>query len=71
MEKHISNILQNEEINGTNLTRPPIYVLCCIKDPSLSNIKKYPQSDYCVQCHSGTIRNFVECKKMISFLNYF
>ncbi len=72
MEKHISTILQNdlskksdetEEVNGTIIPRPPIYVLSCIKDPSLSNIKKYPQSDYCVQCHSGTIRNFIECKK--------
>jgi hypothetical protein len=71
LAKHISTKLQNEilktvdeneEVNGTNISHPPIYVLCSIKDPSLSNIKKYPQSDYCVQCHSGTIRNFVECK---------
>jgi hypothetical protein len=71
LEKHISTILQNnllkkpdenQEVNGTIVAHPPIYVLCCIKDPSLSNIRKHFQSDYCVQCHSGTIRNFVECK---------
>ena len=66
MEKHISTKLQNELSNKGDenevIPRPPMYVLCCIKDSSLSNIKKYPQTDYCVQCHSGTIRNFVECK---------
>ncbi len=50
---------------AVRITWAHIYVLCCIKDPSLSNIKKYPPSDYCVQCHSGTIRNFVECKSLI------
>jgi len=79
LEKHISTILQNnlskkvddnQEVNGTVIIRPPIYILCCVKDPFLSNIKKYPQSDYCVQCHTGTIRNFVECKNLLFyFLN--
>lgn len=64
MEKYISDILtkksnENEDINGIN---PPIYLLSCIKDQSLSNIRKYSQTEYCVQCHSGTIRSFVECK---------
>jgi len=80
LEKHISSVLQNElkekdneNSNGTSIKRPPIYILSCVKDPALSNIKKYstnvPQTDYCVQCHSGTIRNFIECKKLI-FLFY-
>jgi hypothetical protein len=74
LEKHISTILQNnllkksDEVNGSVVTHPPIYVLSCIKDPSLSNIRKQFQPDYCVQCHSGTIRNFVECKIMFLFL---
>jgi hypothetical protein len=76
LEKHISTILQtdllkkpddHQEMNGTIITRPAIYILSCIKDPSLSNIKKYSQSEYCVQCHSGTIRNFVECKNCFVF----
>ncbi len=79
MEKYLSTTLQNElfkkaddnqETNGITKARPPIYVLCCIKDPCLSNIKKSLQSDYCVQCHSGTIRNFVECKLRL-FLQLF
>jgi hypothetical protein len=54
-------------VNGTTIIRrPPIYILSCVKDPSLSNIRNFlnndSQSDYCVQCHSGTIRNFIECK---------
>ncbi|CAF3809984.1 unnamed protein product [Adineta steineri] len=77
LEKHISTNLQNElskkaddnqETNGTIIPRPPIYVLCCIKDSGLLNTKKYPQSEYCVQCHSGTIRNFVE-SHLVPFLN--
>jgi hypothetical protein len=75
LEKHISTTLQNqlkekdnddENINRTNVIHPPIYILSCIKDPFLSNIRKLvnniPQTNYCVQCHSGTIRNFIECK---------
>ena len=71
LEKHISATLEStpsrsvderEQSNGNSVTRSPIYVLCCIQDRSVSNIKTYPQSNYCVQCHSGTIRNFVEGK---------
>ncbi|CAF4335997.1 unnamed protein product [Rotaria sp. Silwood2] len=51
---------------------PPIYILSCVKEPTLSNTRKYlndtPQTDYCVQCHSGTIRNFVE-SHLLPFLN--
>ena len=77
MEKYLSKTLlndlskkadDNQEINGTIIARPPIYVLCCIKDSILSNMKKYLQADYCIHCHSGTIRNFVECNHM-SFLS--
>ncbi|CAF4568808.1 unnamed protein product [Rotaria socialis] len=77
LEKHISTTLENElskmaddnpEMDNTRPTRPPIYVLGCIKDLSLSNIKNYPLSDYCVQCHHGTIRNFVE-SHLLPFLN--
>ncbi|CAF1123406.1 unnamed protein product [Adineta ricciae] len=76
LEKYLSKTLpndlskkadDNQEINGTIITRPPIYVLCCIKDSVLSNMKKYLQADYCIQCHSGTIRNFVE-SHLASFL---
>lgn len=65
---------ENPETDGTRITRPPIYVLSCIKDLSSSNIKKYPLSDYSVQCHHGTIRNFVECNNNFysnSFLIFF
>lgn len=71
LEKHISATLEStpsrsvderEQSNGNSVTRSPIYVLCCIQDRSVSSIKTYPQSNYCVQCHSGTIRNFVEGK---------
>ncbi|CAM4768497.1 unnamed protein product [Rotaria magnacalcarata] len=77
LEKHISTTLENElsktpddnpEMDNTRLTRPPIYILGCIKDLSLSNIKNYPLSDYCVQYHHGTIRNFVE-SHLLPFLN--
>ncbi|UJR10556.1 hypothetical protein I4U23_014756 [Adineta vaga] len=81
LEKHISTVLQNElhekeqdheNTNGVVIVRPPIYILSCVKDPILSNIKKYstniPQTDYCVQCHSGTMRNFLE-SHFVPFLN--
>ncbi|CAF0947926.1 unnamed protein product [Adineta ricciae] len=81
LEKHISTVLQNElqenepdqqNINGTIIIRPPIYILSCVKDAILSNIKRYstniPQTEYCVQCHSGTIRNFLE-EHFVPFLN--
>ena len=76
LQKYISDILQNDllkkpetngDANGTLVTHPPVYVLCAIKDPSLSNIRKHFQPEFCVQCHSGTIRNFVECKYMRLF----
>jgi hypothetical protein len=69
LEKHISTILENrlkEKVNDdlSTITHPPIYILSCVKDPSLLNIRKFlnnlPNSDYCVQCHSGTIRHFLE-----------
>lgn len=79
LQKYISDILQtdllkkpetNGDANGTIVTHPPVYVLCAIKDPSLSNIRKHFQPEFCVQCHSGTIRNFVECKysKIVLFV---
>ncbi|CAF0785219.1 unnamed protein product [Rotaria sordida] len=77
LEKHISTTLQNEllkkaddntEMNGTKITHPPICILSCTKDLSLSNIKKYPQTDYSIQSHHGTIRNFVE-SHLSPFLN--
>lgn len=81
LEKHISTGLQNqlkektnddENIKQTTTTHPPIYVLSCVKDPSLSNIRKFlnntPQNDYCIHCHSGTIRNFIE-SHFLPFLN--
>lgn len=58
----------NEGEENTNVTvnvNPPIYILSCVNETSLSNIRKSlnrtSQTDFCVQCHSGTIRNFVEC----------
>lgn len=70
MEKYISNNLSKKSDENKEIipTHPPIYVLSCIKDPSLSNIKKYSQTNYCVQCHSGTIRNFVETH-LVPFIN--
>ncbi|CAF1070974.1 unnamed protein product [Adineta steineri] len=81
LEKHISTVLQNElkekdidneNTNGTVIVRPPIYILSCVKDSTLANIKKsfnnIPQIDYCIQRHSGTIRNFLE-SHFLSFLN--
>ncbi|CAF3432927.1 unnamed protein product, partial [Rotaria sp. Silwood2] len=66
LEKYISIKLKeksndNENVIGTMIACPPIYILSCVKEPTLSNTRKYlndtPQTDYCVQCHSGTIRN--------------
>ncbi|CAF4603583.1 unnamed protein product [Rotaria sp. Silwood1] len=77
LEKHISTTLQNEllkkaddneEMNGTKIIHPPIYILSYIKDLSTSNIKKYPHTDHSVQSHHGTIRNFVE-SHLLPFLN--
>lgn len=72
LQKHISTVLENELLkkpevnpNATVVTHPPIYVLCAVKDSSLSNIRKNFQPEFCVQCHSGTIRNFVECNHHI------
>ncbi|CAF2393123.1 unnamed protein product [Rotaria sp. Silwood2] len=78
LEKHISTTLQNdllkkaddnEEMDGTKITRPPIYILSCIKDLALLNIKKYPQTHPSVQSHHGTIRSFVE-SHLLPFLNH-
>ncbi|CAF3390712.1 unnamed protein product [Rotaria sp. Silwood1] len=77
LEKYISvklkeNNNDNENTNGTIITYSPIYILSCVKEPILSNTRKFVndtrRTDYCRQCHSGTIRNFVE-SHLVSFLN--
>ena len=34
-----------------------------MKDFSYSTFQSYPQTNFCVQCHSGTLRNFVKRKE--------
>ncbi|CAF0768934.1 unnamed protein product [Rotaria sordida] len=77
MEKYISVKLKeknndDENTNETTIRCPPIYILSCVKEPTLSNTRKFlndiRRTDYCYQCHSGTIRNFVE-SHLLPFLN--
>ena len=63
--------MKEKDNDDGNRRNPPIYILSCVKDPSLSNIRKFlnnpPDINYCVQCHSGTIRHFLECKYSIFY----
>lgn len=53
---------ENEsESKSTSVNCPPIYLLSCVKDSSLSTIRKVLNSfDSLVQSHCGTIRLFLE-----------
>lgn len=57
--------MDDENIIKT-IIHPPIYILSCVKNSSLSNIKKNNnnilQTDSSIQHHNGTMRNFIECK---------
>ncbi|CAF1029352.1 unnamed protein product [Rotaria magnacalcarata] len=81
LEKYISIKLKDEskEKNNTdekpNEARnkcPPIYILSCVKEASLLNTRKSlidaPKTNFCVQCSSGTIKNFIE-SHLLPFLN--
>lgn len=75
LEKHISMNLQTyfkenetDDENRTTNNHPPIYVLSCVKDPSLSTIGKvFSLLDSPVHSHHGTIRLFLECKRTNEF----
>ena len=56
----------NENTQQTITKCPPMYILSHRRDPVISRLRKNihdtSQKDFCTQCHSGPIKNFVECK---------
>ncbi|CAF3534665.1 unnamed protein product, partial [Rotaria socialis] len=81
LETYISIKLKNEskeknnpdeKTNETTNICPPIYILSCVKEASLLNTRKSltetPKTNFCVQCNSGTIKNFIE-SHLLPFLN--